>query len=506
MTPREATGAAARVPVTEDVAVIGAGLAGLCMAIELERAGNRTFTVFEKGNDVGGVWRENVYPGAACDSPAHLYSYSFERNERWSRTYATQAEVLDYLRRCARQYGVESHLKLGTQITEVSFDSDAQVWRLRTASGSEHRARALVTATGQLSHPRLPGIPGRAEFTGRAFHSAQWDPSHDLAGRTVAVIGNGCSAAQIVPRIAPDVKRLHVFQRSAKWIVPKWDRPFGPVARWVFRRLPWSQKLSRGVWSLLADWIAYSPKRPGLCMRALETMARLHLRRQIADPALRSKLTPKSAFGCNRMILSSDYYPALTRENVELVTDGVARILPDGIETSDGRVREVDTIIFATGFESTHFLASMQISGPGGRLSDVWRDGAAAYLGIAVPGFPNFFMLYGPNTSSTNNSVISMIESQVRYVMGCLEMIRTAGAIEVRRDVFAEYQRKMASWLQGTVWNGECRSWYKTESGRITNTWPLRAHRYRRATRRPNPAQFVVSTRTAGGTLRPWPA
>jgi cation diffusion facilitator CzcD-associated flavoprotein CzcO len=492
--------------LTEDVAVIGAGLAGLCMAIELKLAGRRTFTVFEKGSDVGGVWRENVYPGAACDSPSHLYSYSFEQHDRWTRTYASQPEILDYLRRCARKYGIESHLKLGTQITQVSFDSDAQVWRLRTASGSEHRARALVTATGQLSYPRLPSIPGRAEFTGRAFHSAQWDPRHDLRGRTVAVIGNGCSAAQIVPQIAADVRQLHVFQRSAKWIIPKWDRQFGPLADWVFRRFSWSQKLSRAIWSLLADWIAYSPRRPGLFARALEALARLHLRRQIADRQLRSRLAPKSAFGCNRMILSNDYYPALTRDNVELVTDGIARIVPNGIETSDGCVREVDTIIFATGFESTHFLASVEISGPGGRLSDVWRSGAAAYLGIAVPGFPNFFMLSGPNTSSTNNSVISMIESQVRYVMGCLEMIPRGGAIEVKTEVFAEYQRTMASWLQGTVWNGECRSWYKTESGRITNTWPLRAYRYRLATRRPNPVQFVVSTRTAGGTLRPWSA
>jgi cation diffusion facilitator CzcD-associated flavoprotein CzcO len=485
--------------VTQDVVVIGAGLAGLCMAMELKRAGVHAFTVFEKGSDVGGVWRENVYPGAACDSPSHLYSYSFEQHDRWTRRYASQPEILDYLKRCARKYDIESHLKLGTEITHVSFDSDAQVWRLRSASGSEHRARALVTATGQLSHPRLPSIAGRADFTGRAFHSAQWDPSYDLSGRTVAVVGNGCSAVQIVPQIAANVRQLYVFQRSAKWIIPKWDRQFGPVARWLFRRFPWSQKLSRVIWFLLAELIAYSPTRRGLFGRALTTLARFHLRRQIADPELRSRLAPTFAFGCNRMILSNDYYPALGRSNVELVTGGIARIVPNGIETSDGRVREVDTIIYATGFQSTRFLAPIEISGPGGRLSDVWRDGASAYLGIAVPGFPNFFMLDGPNTSPTNNSIIYMIERQVRYVIGCLEMIQNGGAaIEVRPDVFVEYQRNMVSWLQGTVWNGECRSWYKTESGRITNTWPLRAYRYRLATRRPSPAQFVVSTRTAG--------
>jgi cation diffusion facilitator CzcD-associated flavoprotein CzcO len=483
---------------TQDVAVIGAGLAGLCMAIELKRAGMHAFTVFEKGSDVGGVWRENVYPGAACDSPSHLYSYSFEQHDRWTRTYASQPEILGYLKRCASKYGIESHLTLGTEITDVSFDADAQVWRLRTASGEEHRARALVSATGQLSRPRLPRLAGQAEFAGRAFHSAQWDPRHDLSGRTVAVIGNGCSAVQIVPQIASSVRQLYVFQRSAKWIIPKRDRQFGPVARWLFRRFPWSQKLSRVIWFLLAELIAYSPKRRGLFERGLTTLARLHLRRQIADPELRSKLTPTFAFGCNRMILSNDYYPALSRSNVELVSDGIARIVPNGIETSDGRVREVDTIIYATGFQSTRFLAPIEIRGPGGRLADVWRDGASAYLGIAVPGFPNFFMLDGPNTSPTNNSIIYMIESQVRYVIECLEMIDKAGAIEVRPDVFAEYQQNMGSWLRDTVWNGECRSWYKTESGRITNTWPLRAYRYRLATRRPSLAQFVVSTRTAG--------
>ncbi len=477
---------------TQDVAVIGAGLAGLCMAIELKRAGMNAFTVFEKATDVGGVWRENRYPGAACDSPANLYSYSFEPHERSTRRYASQPEILDYLKRCARKHGLESHLKLGTEITNVSFDEDARVWRLRTASGDEHRARALVTASGQLSQPSLPSVEGRAEFRGRAFHSAQWDAQHDLSGRTVAVVGNGCSAVQIVPQIAPKVAQLYVFQRSAKWILPKWDRQSGPAARWLFGRFTGLRKLSRAAWFLLADMIAYSPLRGGLFRRALTAVAGFHLRRQIADPDLRSGLTPTFPFGCNRLIFSDDYYPALARNNVELVTEGIARIVPNGIETSDGRIREVDTIIYATGFQANRFLAPMEIRGPGGLLSDVWRGGASAYLGIAVPGFPNLFILGGPNTSPTNNSIIYMIESQVRYVIGCLEMIQKHGAIEVRPDVFAEYEQTMRSWLKDTVWNGPCRSWYKTESGLITNTWPLRAYRYRMATRRPSPAHFRV--------------
>src|SRR5688572_6240234 len=293
--------------VTQDVAVIGAGLAGLCMAIELKRAGIHAFAVFEKGSDVGGVWRENVYPGAACDSPSHLYSYSFEQHDRWTRRYATQPEILGYLKQCARKYGIGPHLKLGSEITDVSFDSDAQVWRLRSASGDEHRARALVAATGQLSRPRLPEIAGRADFTGRAFHSAQWDSDHDLSGRTVAIVGNGCSGVQIVPQIAAKVAQLYVFQRSPKWIVPKWDSRFGRLARWFFRRFPWSRKVSRGLWFLLADVVAYSPLPRGPFGSALTALARFHLRRQVADPALRSKLAPTFAFGCNRMILSNDY-------------------------------------------------------------------------------------------------------------------------------------------------------------------------------------------------------
>jgi cation diffusion facilitator CzcD-associated flavoprotein CzcO len=480
--------------VTRDVAVIGAGLAGLCMAIELKRAGVNDFTIFEKGNDVGGVWRENRYPGASCDSPANLYSYSFEPHDRTTGRYASQPEILDYLKRCARKHGLESHLKLGTEITQVSFDEDAEVWRLSTASGDEHRARALVTASGQLSQPNVPDIEGRAEFRGRAFHSAQWDAQNDLRGRSVAVIGNGCSAVQIVPQIASDVEQLYVFQRSAKWILPKRDRRSGPVASWLLHRFTGLQKLSRAAWFLLAELVAYSPFRGGLFRHALTTLALSHMRRQVADPALRARLAPTFPFGCNRLIFSDDYYPALGRKNVELVTERIARIVPNGIETSDGRVLEVDTIVYATGFQSTRFLAPIEVRGPGGLLSDVWRDGASAYLGITVPGFPNFFILGGPNTSPTNNSIIYMIESQVRYVVGCLEMIREGGAIEVRPDVFAGYQQSLRTWLKDTVWNGECRSWYKTESGLITNTWPLRAYRYRLATRRPSLAHFVVST------------
>jgi cation diffusion facilitator CzcD-associated flavoprotein CzcO len=499
--------------MTNWVAIIGAGISGLCMAIQLKRAGIDSFVVLERAGDMGGVWRDNVYPGAACDLPAHLYSYSFAQSADWTRVYATQPEILGYLRRCADDHGVGPHLRFGREVTQARFDPAARLWRLRTAAGEQYAARVLVAATGQLANPRLPSIPGRESFGGRAFHSARWDPDLDLAGRTVAVIGNGCSAVQLVPQIAGRVGRLHVYQRSPKWIIPKADLGFAPAVRRLFRRWRWLPAAYRGTWFLMAETIAYSPIRGGVFGRLLTATARWHLGRQVADPALRARLRPDYPFGCNRMILSNDYYPALCRDNVELVTDGIARIGPTGIQTVDGVVRPADVIVYATGFESTRFLGSLAVVGPAGPLSAAWQDGAAAHLGITVPGFPNLFVLYGPNTSSANNSVVHMIESQVRYVLGCLDLIGAGGVLEVRAEAFDRYQRKLESRLSGTVWTGGCRSWYKTESGRITNPWPGRAAGYRRATRRPHRADFKAADFKAADSkaadskaAQPWPA
>ena len=425
--------------------------------------------------------------------PSHLYSYSFERYDEWTQTYADQCEILDYLKACARKHALGPHLRFGVEIARLTFDSDIDAWRLATTAGEQYTAYVVVTATGQLNLPRFPALEGIDTFSGISFHSAQWNASSDLRGRRVAIIGNGCSAAQIVPRIAPLVERLDVFQRSPKWIIPRWNREFGRAARWLFRHCPWARKTLRGVYFLLAESIAYSPVRGGVFGRVLTALARFHLRRQIVDSELRARLTPNYPLGCNRMILSSDYYPALARDNVELIAVGIKRIVPEGIETTDGRIREVDVIIYATGFESTNLLAPIDIIGPGGRLSDVWREGASAYLGIIVPEFPNLFILYGPNTSSTSNSIVYMIESQVRYVIQCLRMIRDEGTMQVSSLAFAEYQEKIQARLRTTVWNANCRSWYKTEAGRIVNTWPLRATFYRRLTRRPKREDFFFS-------------
>jgi cation diffusion facilitator CzcD-associated flavoprotein CzcO len=479
------------------VAVIGAGLAGLCAAIRFKTAGIEPFTVFEKAADVGGVWRENTYPGAGCDIPSCLYSYSFDRsydgNSGWPRVYATQPEILGYMRRCAHEHGAYQHIEFGTEIVEARFDQAAGCWHLRSAAGRSYAARALVTATGQLSRPRLPRIDGMADFDGQSFHSAQWDHQAALAGRNVAVIGNGCSAVQFVPAVAAQAARLTVFQRSPKWIIPKFDHGFWPLPPHLSQRFPAVQLLRRAAWFAMAETIAYSPIQAGLLGRVLAAQARLHLRRQVPDPALRAQLTPDYPFGCNRMILSNDYYPALMRGNVDLVTAPIRRITRDGIETADGTAHPADTIIYATGFCSTEFLAPIEITGPGGRLNDIWRAGAAAYLGMSIPGLPNLFLLYGPNTSSASNSVVYMLESQVRYVVRCLQVIGEGRQMEVRPEAFGAYQRELGSRLRSTVWQGNCSSWYKTPSGQVTNLWPGRAYRYRLATRRPDLGHYRVS-------------
>jgi cation diffusion facilitator CzcD-associated flavoprotein CzcO len=476
-----------------NAAIIGAGLAGLCAAIQMKQSGIDDFVVFEKSSAIGGVWRDNTYPGAGCDIPSCLYSYSFEPHGEWTRTYADQSAILDYLVRCARRHGIPAHIRFDTEVVSARYDPHAKAWLLRTADGGEHAARALITATGQLNRPRLPELEGASGFRGTAFHSARWDHGHDLAGKSVAVIGNGCSAAQFVPRIAPQVERLAVFQRSPKWIIPKLDREYWAATQRTLGRHGWARRLERAVWFLMAESIAYSPVRQGAMTRGLSELARRHLQRQVPDPVLRAKLTPHYPFGCNRMILSNDYYPALMRQNVELVTDRIRRLTPDGIETADGRERAFDTVIYATGFESTDFLAPIEVEGPAGRLHDRWRNGASAYLGMTVPGFPNLFILYGPNTSSANNSVVYMLENQVRYLIHCLGAIGDGGAMEVRRAAFEEYNRRLTARIDSTVWKESCTSWYKTDSGMVTNLWPERAYRYRVATRRPEMAHYRTS-------------
>jgi len=465
-----------------EVAIIGAGNSGLCAAIQLRRAGIDDFVVLEKSGGVGGTWRDNTYPGAACDVPSMFYSFSFEVNTEWSRQYAQQPEILDYLERCADKYGVRDHIRFDTDVRQASFDEASGRWRIETADGEVVSARILINGTGQLNRPFIPEIPGRAAFRGTSFHSARWNHEHDLRGERVGVIGNGASAIQFIPEIAPEVAELCIFQRSANWVVPRKDRPYTGFEKWLFKHLPivpWLQRLS--IWlKLEMRWPAFA--RPGSLVARLSEWASLrHMRKQVEDPALYPALTPDYPLGCKRILISDDYYPALNRDNVHVVTDRIDRITDDGILTRDGSERKLDTIIFATGFRSTEFLAPMRVYGREGKsLADAWGRGAEAYLGVTLPGFPNFFMLYGPNTNLGHNSIIFMIERQVEYVLQCIRAIRARDLkyLELRPEVMERWREEARTSLGKTVWATSCQSWYKTEDGKITNNWPYSTTTY----------------------------
>ncbi|MFF5428052.1 MULTISPECIES: flavin-containing monooxygenase [unclassified Streptomyces] len=483
-----------RAPHTQ-VAVIGAGLAGLGAAVQLKRRGLHSFTVYEKAADLGGTWRDNTYPGAGCDIPSHLYSYSFAPYRDSTVRYPRQPEVLAYLRRCAGDHGLVPHLRYGTEITSLRYDDTAARWILGTAAGEEHTADAVVTAVGQLSLPKYPDLPGLDGFAGTAFHTARWDHGHDLTGRDVAVIGTGSSAAQLVPAIAGRVRRLHVYQRSPNWVLPKPGERFHPLLSAALRTLPGAHRAYRGLLFRRSEAVLLPALRRGRTAALLAFMARRHLAAQVPDPELRARLTPSFAVGCKRIVLSSDYFPALTRENVELVTDPIARVTEKGIETRDGTLREADTIIHATGFRTTEFLAPMEVTGSGGRRLDAqWRHGARAHLGIHVPGFPNLFLMYGPNTNLGHNSVTLTLEAQAAYVAQCVQLLTDHGArgrrivLDARPEALDAWQRRVDEGARRTVWTDDCTNWFKTADGTLTNNWPHSATLYRRLTARPDPA------------------
>lgn len=478
------------------VAIIVAGFGGLCMAIRLERAGIRSYTVFEKAGDLGGTWRDNSYPGAGCDIPSHLYSYSFEKYTSWTRRYPEQPEILGYLEHCADKYDVRRKIRFRTEVLSAAFDGSK--WQV-SVGGEEPRTEAfdvVVMGVGQLNRPQLPDIPGMSEFEGVSFHSARWNHDHDLTGRRVAVIGNGSSAAQFVPRIAERVEHLRLFQRTPNWVIPKPDAAFGPMTRLAFHFVPGLQRAYREWIYRYAEGTLYPALAEGWSVGLLKQRALRHLRDQVPDPELRARLTPDYPPGCKRVVIDSTFYPALTRPNVSLVTDRIVRITPKGIETAGGSY-DVDTIVYATGFKSTEFLAPMEVVGRDGlSLEERWKGGAEAYLGISLPAFPNLFMLYGPNTNLGHNSIVFMIECQVNHVMSCLSYLAGHGPIEVRPEVMAAWRRQLDSAMSRMVWGGGCQSWYKTADGRVTNNWPGPTTLYRRLTARaPLSAYRVVGAR-----------
>jgi len=483
------------------VLIVGAGFGGLGMAIALKAAGIDDFAVLEKGDDVGGVWRDNVYPGAACDIPSQLYSFSFAPKADWSRTFAPQREIFGYLKGIADRYDLRGHMRFGTEVRSAEFHEGEGVWRVTSTSGLRFEARILVTACGQLNRPLIPSLPGADRFRGAAFHSARWDDAFDLAGKRVAVVGTGASAIQMVPSVVDRVRRLHLFQRSAPYVIAKADREFLPWERLLFGKVPAVMRLNRG-----GIYAAYEARALGLVvaprlLALLEREFRRHLEASVDDPELRGRLVPDYPFGCKRVLLSNDYYPALQRPNAELVTDAIREVTARGIVTVDGRERPVDAIVYATGFKASEFLAPMAIRGRQGQdLHAVWKDGAEAYLGIAVSGFPNLFMLYGPNTNLGHNSIIYMLESQIRYVTRCVQAIdgRKLRFVDVASKVQSAFNAEVQRRIAGSIWSGDCTSWYKTASGKNVNNWPGFTFAYRRRTRAPDLADYEVAIDSSG--------
>jgi len=466
--------------------IIGAGFAGIGMAVALQRAGVHDFVLLERSHDVGGVWRDNSYPGAACDVPSHLYSFSFEPNPNWSSTFAPQAEIHAYLQHCARKYALAPHIRFGAEVASARYDEDRAQWHVTLTDGSTLCAALLISGTGQLSKPAMPRIPGLDNFKGHAFHSARWDHSYPLAGKRVAVIGTGASAIQYVPAIADKVGKLTVFQRSPAYIIPRPDRPYGSLSKVVFRHLPWAMKLHRAAIYVRYEARALAFTRlHGLMRYAVGRPFQRLLARQVPDAALRAKLMPDYPIGCKRLLLSSEYLAALSKPNVELVTDGIRRVTEHGIETVDGAHHTVDAIVYGTGFAATEFLSPMRITGRAGvDLNDAWRRGAQAYLGLTVPGFPNFFMLYGPNTNLGHNSIVYMLESQIAHIMRCCKAMRaaSASAIEVDAHRYRRFNVGIQQRLANSVWSG-CKSWYVDENGHNSTNWPGFTLSYRWLTR-----------------------
>jgi cation diffusion facilitator CzcD-associated flavoprotein CzcO len=469
---------------TFDVAVVGSGFSGLGTAINLKREGKRSFVVLERGDDVGGTWHFNTYPGCGCDVPSHLYSFSFAPNPEWSQTYSLQPEIRDYLRRCADDFGVRDHIRTNHEVTAATWNDAERLWEIETSQG-EMRARVLVGAMGPLTEPKIPDIPGLESFTGKTMHSARWDHSYDLKGKRVASIGTGASAIQYVPAIQPDVEELHVFQRTPPWIFPHSNRHIRNWERRLYRAFPLLQKLVRGgVYATREVAVLGFVKNPKL-LGIAKKMAQAHMRKQLSDPALIEKVTPDYDIGCKRILPSNKWYPALSQPNVQLVEGGVEEVRGNKVVGADGVEREVDVIIFGTGFEVTDMPAAKAIHGRDGQLLyDLWKGSPNAHFGSTIAGFPNLFLLLGPNTGLGHSSMVYMIESQIAYLMDALRTMDAEGAdtVEVRADAARAFNAAIDRQMKGTVWNTGCQSWYLDDTGRNATLWPDWTWRFRQRT------------------------
>jgi cation diffusion facilitator CzcD-associated flavoprotein CzcO len=473
------------------IAIVGGGFGGIGAAAMLRRAGHDAVTVFERGERIGGVWHANTYPGAACDIPSHLYDYSFAPNPRWSRRYAPQAEIQAYLEDVARRHAID--VRTGTDVTAARWEGGR--WHLETSAGP-HEADVLIAACGQLAHPSIPPLRGLDGFEGPIFHTARWRHDVDLAGKRVAVVGSGCSAIQVVPAIQPRVAQVDVYQRSPGWTIPKLDFPYRERTLRLFERFPFLLRLDRAAIMAIQEIGAAAMTKHRRLLPAIRAVGRSQINRAIKDPELRRKVTPRDEVGCKRIMLTDDWYPTLTRPNVALVTERIREITAGGVLAEDGVERPADVLVLATGFKTHGFVAPMEIAGEGGRtLADAWGAVPRAYLGVTVPGFPNLFLLYGPNTNGGTGSVIFTIEAAMAHVLAALDALERADAraIEVRREAADAFDRELRAALAGTVWHSGCTNWYVDENGNDPNQWPWLWRTYRRRTATLDPGAYELT-------------
>lgn len=460
--------------VSTQVAIIGSGFGGLAAAHYLKQAGVHDFLILERANEVGGVWRDNRYPGCACDVQSHLYSFSFAPNPDWSRDFSPQAEILAYLKRCASNLGLTPHLRLNQEVQQARWDEGSGTWHIQTQAG-EIRAQHLVGAFGSLSDPMIPKLDGVETFKGDIFHSANWPQGYNPEGKRIAIIGTGASALQFIPAIQPHAAQLHVFQRTPPWVLPRHDESISPKARSLFRKLPWLQQLARARIYVHREALALGFLHPWLMART-QGKALRHMHSAVKDPVLRKKLTPDYTLGCKRILISNTYYPALAQGNVEVLTDGVKQVQAEGVLGHDGVFRPVETIIYGTGFQTkdlpfTHLIHD----GQGRTLASAWQGNPKAYMGTTVHGFPNLYLLHGPNIGLGHTSVIYMLEAQARHIVGVIKLAQANQyqVVEPTAQAQQHFLSKIERMMRGTVWvAGGCESWYLDETGRNSSIWP----------------------------------
>jgi len=502
----EAEGDAA--PEHHRIAIVGTGFSGLGSAIRLKQRGEHDFVLLERADRLGGTWRDNSYPGCACDVPSHLYSFSFALNPDWTRLCSPQAEIQAYLERVAGEHGIPAHIRFGHEMLESAWNEQRQHWEIHTSAG-DFTADILISGMGGLSEPALPKLEGLDSFQGTTFHSAQWDHAHNLAGERVAVIGTGASAVQFVPEIQPEVGELHIYQRTAPWIVPRANAEIDPRLRRLFRRFPPAMKLLRGALYWSAELLVLGLAKEPRLMRILERVAEKNLQRQVPDPVLRAKLKPSYRLGCKRILFTDQYLPALANANVEVVNSGIREVRPHSIVTEDGTERVIDTIIFGTGFHVTDQPLIDRVRGRDGRLlAEHWHGTMAAFNGTTVTGFPNLFILLGPYTGLGHTSIVIMIEAQIEYMLKALDAIdaRQLAAVDVRPEAQQAFVAEMNRMAQGTVWTaGGCKSWYLDSHGNASTIWPDFTFRFRRRTNHVQTGDYDLLPRTGGPSNRPEP-